>query len=60
MVVRYIHNNPVKARIIENPAYYKWSSYSEYFQPKGRSWLDTDFVLNIITSNRDKALYEFE
>lgn len=27
---RYIHLNPVKARIVENPQDYKWSSYSTY------------------------------
>lgn len=58
--VRYIHNNPVKARMVEHPAYYQWSSYSQYIQPKDLAWLDTEYVLNIIADNRDKALKEFE
>ncbi len=58
--VRYIHNNPVKASIAGNPADYRWSSYSEYLQPTGREWLDTQFVLNIFNDNRIMALKEFE
>ena len=33
-VVRYVHNNPVKAKMIENTADYKWSSYNEYINGK--------------------------
>lgn len=29
-VVRYIHNNPVKANIVGSPEEYRWSSYNEY------------------------------
>ena len=29
-VIRYVHNNPIKARITEKPGAYKWSSYSQY------------------------------
>lgn len=58
--VRYIHNNPVKARMVDKPSDYRWSSYSEYFKPQGRAWLETEFVLSIITDNRNIALKEFE
>ncbi|MBS4539473.1 transposase [Clostridium sp. D2Q-11] len=29
-VIRYVHNNPVKANMIKNPSEYEWSSYNEY------------------------------
>ncbi len=29
-VVRYIHNNPVKAKMVNSPHEYKWSSYIEF------------------------------
>jgi len=29
-VIRYVHNNPVKANIVRSPADYLWSSYNEY------------------------------
>jgi putative transposase len=58
--VRYIHNNPVKAKMVEKPADYRWSSYTQYFKPICRAWLDTEFVLNIIATDRKTALWEFE
>ncbi len=29
-VIRYVHNNPVKAKIVDNPEMYEWSSYKDY------------------------------
>ena len=29
-VIRYIHNNPIKAKMVKSPEEYKWSSYNEY------------------------------
>jgi putative transposase len=58
--VRYIHNNPVKAGMVEKAADYRWSSYAEYLQPKSRDWLDTEFVLSIFSDNGKMALKEFE
>lgn len=34
-VIRYIHQNPVKAEICLTPGEYKYSSYGEYFSSKG-------------------------
>jgi len=30
-VLRYIHQNPIKAKLVEDISHYKWSSYGEYF-----------------------------
>lgn len=48
-VLRYIHQNPIKANLCKNVEDYKWSSYYEYI--KERNVVDTAFVLNIITIN---------
>jgi putative transposase len=32
-VLRYIHNNPVKAGMIDNPDKYIWSSFQDYMKP---------------------------
>ena len=46
-VVRYIHQNPIRAKITNNLAEYEWSSYKEYITDKtGLS--DKDFVLDMI------------
>lgn len=57
--VRYIHNNSVKANIVEKPADYKWSSYADYFRPKRSAFLDTNFILGIIADDLNSALREF-
>ena len=45
-VLRYIHQNPVKAKLCENVEDYKFSSYNEYTY---RSRIvDTDFILDIM------------
>jgi len=43
---RYIHLNPVRARIVEKPEKYLWSSYSYYVSSnKAMRWLTTDWLL---------------
>ncbi|HWP96048.1 MAG TPA: transposase [Syntrophomonadaceae bacterium] len=58
-VVRYIHNNPVKAGMIGNPADYGWSSFSKYIQPVSSTWLDTKFVLGLFANDHKAAVNEF-
>lgn len=58
-VIRYIHQNPLKAGINDNIADYRWSSYSDYFWNKGIT--DTDFALQIFDDkNESKAAALFE
>jgi len=59
--VRYIHNNPVKARMVSNPEDYHWSSYWAYIQPElfGEEWIDSTFILGIIAPDRKSAIKEF-
>lgn len=45
-VLRYIHQNPVKAGICSKPDDYKWSSYNEYFGSHG--FVDRHIVLGMI------------
>ena len=46
-VVRYIHNNPVRAGITKNRRDYFYSSYKEYFD-ENSEMIDKDFILSII------------
>ena len=43
-LTRYIHLNPVKAKIVECPEDYKWSSYRAYLQRKGDGYIDKDKI----------------
>lgn len=57
-VLRYIHQNPVKAGIVNDVASYKWSSYSEYIGKN--TIIDIDFALSIFNNNREKAIESFK
>lgn len=57
-VLRYIHQNPVKAGMVSNVENYKWSSYSEYIGQK--DIIDTDFALDMFSTDREKALQGFK
>ena len=56
-VLRYIHQNPVKAGICKNIAAYENSSYNEYF--KNSDLVDSDFVFDII-AKEDFAAFNNE
>lgn len=57
-VLRYIHQNPVKAGIEKKLSGYKWSSYNEYIN-RVTDLTDTDFALSIFDKDREKALQDF-
>ena len=61
-VVRYIHNNPVKAGIVEKPGQYKWSSYDTYLNPHKpeAKMVDTEFILSLMANDQKKAIQEFK
>lgn len=45
-VVRYIHLNPVEARLVRGPEAYRWSSHRHYLRPRrAPGWLRTKEVL---------------
>lgn len=60
-VVRYIHQNPVKAGIVRNPETYPWSSISAYYAndeyPPGLS--ETSFVLGLFGNGKKSAVNSF-
>ncbi|HID76049.1 MAG TPA: hypothetical protein EYP56_08645, partial [Planctomycetaceae bacterium] len=46
-VSRYVHLNPVRARLVEHPAHWPWSSYPGYAHRRRRvEWVDYDAVLS--------------
>ena len=56
-VLRYIHQNPLKAGLVNSLDSYKWSSYLEYM--KGAKIVNVDFVLDMFDENREKAIEMF-
>lgn len=49
-VLRYIHQNPVKARMVDHPKAYQWSSYVDYMNPGHAPLTDVDFGLALFKS----------
>lgn len=57
-VLRYIHQNPVKAGISKNISDYRWSSYREYIG--NTEIVDIDFTLDMFSHDRKKAIELFK
>jgi putative transposase len=58
-LVRYIHENPVRAGIVDVPDRYRWSSDTFYRRARRPPWLDTAVVLGILGPDRGSAHREY-
>ncbi|KAB2951640.1 transposase [Heliorestis acidaminivorans] len=56
-VLRYIHQNPLKAGLVEDIANYRWSSYNEYISKE--NLCDTNLALSLFSNESPKALALF-
>jgi REP element-mobilizing transposase RayT len=53
---RYIHVNPVRAKIVSTPSKYQWSSYSAYIgKEKTPQFLKTDWLLSNFGKRKKEA-----
>ena len=43
-LLRYIHLNPVRARMVADPADYAWSSHTAYLRLANTDWLTVDYL----------------
>lgn len=59
-VLRYIHQNPLKAGIVGNVSNYKWSSYSEYVGDSKSKIIEKDFILGLFNTDKTLALTHFK
>ena len=58
-VSRYIHLNPVAAKICTDPREYKWSSYRSFIDKRfSIAWLTTSSTLNQMTGTNKSISYE--
>ncbi|MGI6066482.1 MAG: transposase [Bacillota bacterium] len=58
-LLRYIHNNPVRASICQNIAQYNWSS-DRYYRNNFRELVHIDKILDMFSDNRKIALEEYQ
>lgn len=55
-LTRYLHLNPVRARIVARPEDYAWSSYRDYLGlRKTPPWFDGETVLRELAKDRSRA-----
>lgn len=55
-LVKYIHLNPIRARIVKRPDEYQWSSHHSYVKKAdGKDIVDTDQVLRMFSEDKAKA-----
>jgi putative transposase len=51
----YIHLNPVRAKLVKDPAEYPWSSYREYLKGGSGGLVDGSFVLSQFSEVKGRA-----
>lgn len=59
-LVRYIHLNPVRAKLVAAPADYRWSSHLAYLGKVHKEWLTTDWGLSQFASSTGTARQSYE
>jgi len=61
-VLRYIHNNPVKAQMVLTPEEYKWSSCKTYYNQSEYlgELTNSAFILGIFAENKESARDRFK
>jgi putative transposase len=55
---RYIHLNPVRARMVSKPEEYRWSSHRMYIGLEEESMIKTDNILSYFNKTYKRELYK--
>jgi len=58
-VLRYIHQNPLKAGMVNHIVDYPYSSYAEYIGLNNEQYVDKDFALSLFHEEKEQALADF-
>lgn len=59
LLSRYIHLNPVQAKIVSNPEFFIWSSYPAFLNMVPRPlWLYCDEILNQMSKKSKEIIYQ--
>lgn len=57
---RYIHLNPVRAKIVDKPEKFKWSSYKVYIGQRKTDWVSANWLLKIFGSDIATASQRYQ
>ncbi|MEW6456428.1 MAG: transposase [Acidobacteriota bacterium] len=58
-LVRYLHLNPVRAKLVDDIADYPWSSYKTYIRRENIPWLKREEVLSLFSENIESSIEKF-
>lgn len=58
-LVRYVHQNPIKANIVLNIDEYPWSSYCDYVD-KNESWIEKSFMEEVLPISQFESFHAEE
>lgn len=58
--IRYVHNNPVKAKLVENCEDFRWCSYNHYIGKCDDKIIDKDFILALFSKSTSKKVKLFK
>ena len=58
-LLAYVHLNPVTAKIVHDPARYRWSGHRELLRRTARPLIDADFVYTFFGGTRRQALHSY-
>lgn len=59
-VIRYIHNNPLNAKMVNDLILHPWSSYNLYINESKKSIIDKEEILTIFSSKTPRAIQLFQ
>lgn len=59
-LIRYVHQNPVDAKICNRVEDYIWSSDKDYRTNNQIGMVDIDFILNMLSENRSQAIRAYK
>lgn len=58
--IKYIHLNPVRANMIDEPSKYYWSSHCHYLYQADIPWVERDFALQMFNNDLTKAVSAYD
>ena len=59
-LIRYLHLNPVRSKIVKDPGDYTWSSHRAYLKGDGRGWIAVESALLYWGRGRAKAVSAYQ
>jgi putative transposase len=60
LLIRYVHLNPVKAGIVNDPLHHPWNSHKNYINFSHETWITCDWVLQHFDSNKEAAIKKYQ